>query len=221
MDLTRPRLLMSTGIALAAAGMAIALALSRTAAPSPVPPAAEPVRLRGLQDDSVPLTSRLAFVPPGAFEHLLIPPWSSFVEAPETAIEVPWALEIQPERNALKPVVVAPPRLPWQTPRPTERRRFYTLKTRLAEIAPPATARLAEKFAAAKMPYPPSEIALVAIKDEKILELHAREKGGAWKLIHRYRVLAASGGQGPKLQRGDRQVPEGLYAISFLNPNSA
>ena len=221
MNLARPRLLVSTGAALAAAGLAIVLAFSRSAAPSPVPLAAEPVLLRGTQDEPELRASRLAFVPPGAFEHLLIPPWSSFVEAPETAVEVPWSLEINPERRSLPPVVVAPPRLPWLTPRPRERQRFYTLKTRLAEIAPTATARLAEKFAAAKMPLPPSEIALVAIKDEKMLELHAREKGGTWKLIHRYRILAASGGQGPKLQRGDRQVPEGIYAISFLNPNSA
>jgi len=221
MDLTRPRLLMSTAAALAAVGLAIVLALGRTAAPSPVPPAAEPVLLRGMQDTSELRTDRLAFVPPGAFEHLLVPPWSSFVEAPETAIEVPWAMDTPPERRSLPPVVVAPPRLPWLTPRPPERRRVYTLKTRLAEIAPPATARLAEKFATAKMPLPPAEIALVAIKDEKMLELHARAKGSDWKLIHRYRILAASGGRGPKLQRGDKQVPEGLYSISFLNPNSA
>jgi len=33
-------------------------------------------------------------------------------------------------------------------------------------------------------------------------------------------VLAASGASGPKLQRGDRQGPEGVYRISYLNPNS-
>ena len=77
------------------------------------------------------------------------------------------------------------------------------------------------KFEAAKVAWPPSEIALVAIKDEKILELHARSSSGAWKLVHRYRILAASGGAGPKLRQGDRQVPEGVYAIAFLNPNSA
>jgi hypothetical protein len=78
-----------------------------------------------------------------------------------------------------------------------------------------------KKFAEAKAPWPPTEITLIGIKDEKVLELHAREKGGPWALVHRYRVLAASGGRGPKLRQGDRQVPEGLYRISFLNPNSA
>jgi murein L,D-transpeptidase YafK len=39
-------------------------------------------------------------------------------------------------------------------------------------------------------------------------------------LIHRYPLLAASGVAGPKLRQGDKQVPEGVYGISFLNPNS-
>jgi hypothetical protein len=91
---------------------------------------------------------------------------------------------------------------------------------RLAEIAPPAYNRLAEKFETAKAAWPPTEISLVAIKDEKVLELFARSNGGAWKLIHRYPVLAASGAPGPKLRKGDKQVPEGVYSISFLNPNS-
>src|SRR5690606_286785 len=34
-------------------------------------------------------------------------------------------------------------------------------------------------------------------------------------------ILAASGGPGPKLEEGDRQVPEGIYRIASLNPNSA
>ena len=39
-------------------------------------------------------------------------------------------------------------------------------------------------------------------------------------LIRTYPVLAASGRLGPKLKEGDRQVPEGLYRIESLNPNS-
>jgi murein L,D-transpeptidase YafK len=34
-------------------------------------------------------------------------------------------------------------------------------------------------------------------------------------------VQAASGGPGPKLREGDRQVPEGLYKLLWLNPNSS
>ncbi|MFM9940239.1 MAG: murein L,D-transpeptidase family protein [Hyphomicrobiaceae bacterium] len=164
-------------------------------------------------------------MPPGILSQLRpsIPPE---VEK-EIEAGVPWSTEIRPDlAPAPRPGQLArltpPPQpLPWQTPRPNARQRVYTLKARLAEIAPGASIRLAAKFEAAKAAWPPAELALLAIKDEKVLELHARPTGGSWKLIHRYRVLAASGGAGPKLQRGDKQVPEGIYAISFLNPNSA
>lgn len=98
--------------------------------------------------------------------------------------------------------------------------RTYSLAERLAEISPQANIRLATRFQAAKAEWPPAEMVLLAIKDEKVVELHARAQGGAWKLVHRYPVLAASGGAGPKLRQGDRQVPEGIYGISYLNPNS-
>ena len=112
-------------------------------------------------------------------------------------------------------------RFPWQRKALPDRPRHYTLKARLAELSPGATQRLEKRFEAVKAPWPPAEIALIAIKDEKLLELHAKPKSGPWTLIHRYRVLAASGKVGPKLVQGDKQVPEGLYRISFLNPNSA
>ena len=43
---------------------------------------------------------------------------------------------------------------------------------------------------------------------------------GPWRLVRQDKVQAASGGPGPKLREGDRQVPEGRYRITFLNPNS-
>lgn len=110
-------------------------------------------------------------------------------------------------------------KLPWQSETGRPRKRT-SLTERLREIGPTAQERLQAKFVAAKAPWRPAELALVAIKDEKVLELHARPAGGSWTFIHRYPVLAASGVTGPKLRRGDKQVPEGVYGISFLNPNS-
>lgn len=140
--------------------------------------------------------------------------------------EVPdsWSAEVQPQETEISdeaqlldgPSPASPPR--FSKRRPTSH--SAALTKRLAEISPGANARLAKKFAAAEAPWPPHEIALVAIKDEKSLELFARPEDGEWKFIHRYPVLAASGGPGPKLRQGDRQVPEGIYKISFLNPNS-
>jgi murein L,D-transpeptidase YafK len=48
----------------------------------------------------------------------------------------------------------------------------------------------------------------------------AGEPKAPWKLVRAYPVLAASGHLGPKLREGDLQVPEGVYGIDYLNPNS-
>jgi hypothetical protein len=74
-------------------------------------------------------------------------------------------------------------------------------------------------FAKAKVSYPPKEITLIALKQEKKLELWAKDSGEP-RFIRDYYILATSGGAGPKLLQGDRQVPEGIYRIVGLNPNS-
>ena len=127
-----------------------------------------------------------------------------------------WLAEIQPEKaepsgEGEKPSQSSKPRMMTQSP---------ALTRRLAEISPGASKRLAERFDSVGATWTPADIALVAIKDEKALELFARPDGGEWKFIHRYPVLAASGRSGPKLRQGDKQVPEGVYNISFLNPHS-
>jgi hypothetical protein len=181
-----------------------------------------------------PRSGRLAFVQPGTLTNdtpEIAPDLKPTIATPQET-SAAWSTETQPQSEPSPETAVPPPqgsrftllpslRLPWMTPKPQARPKTYTLKTRLAEISPAASFRLAAKFEAAKAPWPPAEIALIAIKDEKKLELHARPAGGSWKLVHRYKVLAASGGTGPKLRQGDKQVPEGLYSISFLNPNSA
>ncbi len=175
-----------------------------------------------------PQVNRLAFVQPGAFSQS-----QPASDAPLTTSGVPagtddggsWSTETQPEAttplSAPGYTLLPSIRLPWQAAKPNATKQTYTLKTRLAELSPDANLRLVARFGAAKAAWPPGEIALVALKDQKQLELHARTGGGAWSLIHRYRVLAASGGAGPKLRQGDRQVPEGIYGIMLLNPNSA
>ena len=82
-----------------------------------------------------------------------------------------------------------------------------------------AQARLQPFFDAAKAPYPPKAITLLAVKDEKRLELWSEDKGARY-FIRSYPVKAASGVTGPKLREGDQQVPEGVYRLEYLNPNS-
>jgi hypothetical protein len=90
----------------------------------------------------------------------------------------------------------------------------------LDQYGPPARQRLEAAFYDAGARYPPGEVALLAFKTEKRLELWAR-RGAGWKFIRSYPILAASGHVGPKLREGDRQVPEGVYRIAALNPDSA
>ena len=81
--------------------------------------------------------------------------------------------------------------------------------------------RVLPYYQRADMAFPPQEgLALVALKEEKVLEVWAK-KGNTWCYLISYPILAASGQAGPKLREGDCQVPEGIYRILFLNPNSS
>lgn len=83
-----------------------------------------------------------------------------------------------------------------------------------------ARERLRPHFERARVAYPPAAVMLLAFKQERTLELWAKG-GGAPRFVRRYDILAASGGPGPKLREGDRQVPEGRYRVLWLNPNSS
>jgi len=89
----------------------------------------------------------------------------------------------------------------------------------LARYGEGARQRFLPRFAAAGVPYPPPRLTLVGLKAERQLELWA-EKGGGWAFVHAYPILGASGIAGPKLREGDRQVPEGIYRLEYLNPDS-
>lgn len=92
----------------------------------------------------------------------------------------------------------------------------------IQSIGSAAESRLRPAFQAASVAYPPQSIALIGLKDEKRLELWARpDAHEPWRHVRDYAVLGASGGPGPKLREGDLQVPEGVYAVTALNPNSS
>ena len=82
-----------------------------------------------------------------------------------------------------------------------------------------ATDKLKLYFSKAKVSYPPREVTFIALKQEMKLELWARDSG-EFQFIRNYDIRAASGVSGPKLRQGDKQVPEGIYRIAGLNPNS-
>lgn len=65
----------------------------------------------------------------------------------------------------------------------------------------------------------PTAILLTAFKEEQVLELYGTDNKG-WRLIKQYPFTAFSGQLGPKLREGDKQIPEGIYKVDYLNPNS-
>lgn len=103
---------------------------------------------------------------------------------------------------------------------PTESGR-QTIGDRLQQYGGPARARLKPYFDARQVPYPPARVVLAAFKEEKTLEVYAAGTNRNLQFIRAYPILAASGVPGPKLGEGDRQVPEGIYQIESLNPNSS
>jgi len=215
------------GTVAALASAVTVLALGHQATPGQIPPTLDKVpvafALRVAPDEiqwPAPPPARFAFVPPD----MLPVTFASLDDPAESENPDSWATDTRPESSLPLDgwrLSIAPSRrLPWAGPSSGTPPTSFTLTERLGIIAPGATKRLAERFDAAKIVWPPTEIGLVAIKDEKTLELFARSTGGPWRLVHRYPVLAASGVSGPKLRKGDKQVPEGIYGISFLNPNS-
>ncbi len=66
----------------------------------------------------------------------------------------------------------------------------------------------------------PDEIILVAFKEERLLQVYAKDRRGIRK-IKEYPFTASSGKLGPKLKEGDKQIPEGIYNVEYLNPNSS
>ena len=98
--------------------------------------------------------------------------------------------------------------------------RRFTIAERLTQYGADARARLKPYFAAAHVAYPPARVALVGLKQERELFVYVAGPDGVMRWLRSYPILAASGRLGPKLKAGDKQVPEGVYAIESLNPNS-
>lgn len=76
-------------------------------------------------------------------------------------------------------------------------------------------------FLKSNVAYPPKEIAFLAFKKERKLELWARNDNQPWRFIHTYPLTATSGRLGPKLKERDGQIPEGVYRLITLNPFSS
>ncbi|KXK39233.1 MAG: ErfK/YbiS/YcfS/YnhG family protein [Bacteroidetes bacterium OLB9] len=65
----------------------------------------------------------------------------------------------------------------------------------------------------------PDQMILVAIKDTLKMEVWFKYND-RFMMVKTYPILAYSGKLGPKLLEGDKQIPEGIYRLEYLNPNS-
>jgi len=90
-----------------------------------------------------------------------------------------------------------------------------------SQIGETVCKRLLKDFDKKQAVYPPEKMKFLAFKQEKIIEVWVPQKDGEWVKVRVYPILCLSGGLGPKLAEGDFQVPEGMYRITGLNPNSA
>jgi murein L,D-transpeptidase YafK len=96
-----------------------------------------------------------------------------------------------------------------------------TVESRILKIEKGAWNRLEQsmKVAGFSEDYP-KEIMLVAFKEERILQMYGF-KDEVVKLIKEYPFTAFSGEFGPKIKEGDKQIPEGIYKVEYLNANSS
>ncbi len=60
-------------------------------------------------------------------------------------------------------------------------------------------------------------------KEENAFEVWKQDRSGRYALLKEYEICQWSGELGPKFKEGDRQAPEGYYAITpgLMNPNSS
>jgi murein L,D-transpeptidase YafK len=95
----------------------------------------------------------------------------------------------------------------------------YQLPTRaMKELSPEMLTLLSQK----NMPKD-SPILVRIFKEESELEVWKEDTTGRYELLRVYPICRWSGDLGPKVKEGDRQAPEGFYAITpgLMNPNSS
>ncbi len=119
---------------------------------------------------------------------------------------------------------IATPTPPTEETPPLRRKTTWTSSTengvqRLREARAAKLDTVRQLFAAANVAFPPAAILLRAFKRDQRLEVWASgSKAAPLTHVTTYEICYASGGLGPKRMEGDRQVPEGFYNISYMNP---
>ena len=95
-----------------------------------------------------------------------------------------------------------------------------TLQSITAKLERQPASRIAAFLADTGFQTYPKELILIGLKEEQMLQVYGQDDQGP-RLIKEYPFTAISGVLGPKLKEGDKQIPEGIYGVEYLNPNSA
>ena len=95
----------------------------------------------------------------------------------------------------------------------------------LEDIAPASSGRLSPALVQemkAKGMSVGSPIMVRIFKEESVLEVWKQKDNGRYDLVKSYNICKWSGKLGPKFKEGDRQAPEGFYAVgpAAMNPKS-
>lgn len=105
-------------------------------------------------------------------------------------------------------------------PTQAKRGKHATVKAAMEEYGAPARKKLEPLFEIKGIKYPPSEITMIGLKEERLLYIFAKDKNGINQKINTYPIIGTSGKTGPKLKEGDKQIPEGIYKVTGFKPNS-
>ncbi len=100
-----------------------------------------------------------------------------------------------------------------------EKHEVMTVRSAMNLYADSVRKKLSAIFQTQNVSYPPKQLTWIALKEEKLLLVFAKDIKGAYKQILSYPIIGASGVAGPKLKEGDKQVPEGFYKIDGFRPN--
>ncbi len=96
-----------------------------------------------------------------------------------------------------------------------------TIELVLQKYGDQARIRLKAKFERAGAIYPPAGLIFLGLKAEEELQIYSLdEHSNSPRFICSFPILGTSGVLGPKLKEGDKQMPEGFYRISELEPNT-
>lgn len=96
-----------------------------------------------------------------------------------------------------------------------------TIESVLQKYGDQARIRLKARFEKASATYPPAGLILLGLKAEKELQVYSLDaQSDSPRFVCSFPILGTSGVLGPKLREGDKQMPEGFYRISELEPNT-